>query len=295
RIFGGKRIGGIMERLGMQDGEPIEHNLISRAIENAQTKVEAHNFDIRKHLLEYDDVMNQQREVIYRQRRELLRGDSIHETILDMISEKAEETSAAYADERVLPEDWDLKGLSDAVFKQFNYRPKAFDSDMLDGLTEEGLAQEIYEQTAAVHQAREQQFGTEAMRHVERVLMLQTVDNLWKDHLLSMDHLKEGIGLRGYAQQNPLLIYKKEGFEMFEGLIERIKEETLGILFRVQLAEPPSLKEMQKEQEQELVFSGGGDGSARKKQPTRRSDLKVGRNDPCTCGSGKKYKKCCGK
>jgi preprotein translocase subunit SecA len=294
RIFGGKRIGSVMERLGMQDGEPIEHNLISRAIENAQTKVEAHNFDIRKQLLEYDDVMNQQREVIYRQRRELLRGGEIHETIMDMALEKTEDIAAEYADEKALPEDWDWKGVSDAMFKQFNFRPQTFDADMLDGLTQEGLAQALYEQTMTVHQEREVLFGTESMRHLERMIMLQTVDNLWKDHLLSMDHLKEGIGLRGYAQQNPLLIYKKEGFAMFEGLIERIKEETLGILFRVQLAEPPSLKDMQKEKEKELVFSGSGDAAARKKQPVRRDDQKVGRNDPCPCGSGKKYKKCCG-
>jgi preprotein translocase subunit SecA len=294
RIFGGKRIGSVMERLGMQDGEPIEHNLISRAIENAQTKVEAHNFDIRKQLLEYDDVMNQQREVIYRQRRELLRGGEIHETIMDMALEKTEDIAAEYADEKALPEDWDWKAMADAMFKQFNFRPQTFDADMLDGLTQEGLAQALYEQTMTVHQERETLFGGESMRHLERMIMLQTVDNLWKDHLLSMDHLKEGIGLRGYAQQNPLLVYKKEGFAMFEGLIERIKEETLGILFRVQLAEPPSLKDMQKEKEKELIFSGPGDAAARKKQPVRRDDQKVGRNDPCPCGSGKKYKKCCG-
>jgi preprotein translocase subunit SecA len=295
RIFGGERIGNIMERLGLQDGEPIEHNLISRAIENAQTKVEGHNFDIRKHLLEYDDVMNQQREVIYRQRRELLTGQDIRETITDMIGDKADEISGQFADERALPEEWDLKGLSDAVFQQFNYRIKEFDADLLDGLTQEGLSQELYEQTLAVHQEREQMFGADTMRHLERVIMLQTVDNLWKDHLLSMDHLKEGIGLRGYAQQNPLLVYKKEGFEMFQDLIERIKTETLTILFRVQLAQPDSLKEMQKEQEKDLVFSGGGDGTIPKKKPVRRIDDKVGRNDPCPCGSGKKYKKCCGR
>jgi preprotein translocase subunit SecA len=297
RIFGGERIGNIMERLGLQDGEPIEHNLISRAIENAQTKVEAHNFDIRKHLLEYDDVMNQQREVIYRQRRELLTGQDIRETMTDMIMEKAGEIAAQFADEKALPEDWDHKGLSDAVFQQFNYRLKDFAPDTMDGLTEEGLAQEIYDQTMAVHQERENQFSAETMRHLERVIMLQTVDNLWKDHLLSMDHLKEGIGLRGYAQQNPLLVYKKEGFESFQDLIERIKSETLNILFRVQLAEPAtSLEQMQRQQEKELVFSAGGDGSPPpKKKTVRRSDDKVGRNDPCPCGSGKKYKKCCGK
>jgi len=297
RIFGGERIGRIMERLGLEDGEPIEHNLISRAIENAQTKVEAHNFDIRKHLLEYDDVMNQQREVIYRQRRELLTQQDIRETITDMIGEKADAIAAQFANERAMPEEWDLKGLSDAVFQQFSFRLKEFDADLLDGLTEEGLSQEIYEQAAAFHQERENLFGTETMRHLERVIMLQTVDNLWKDHLLSMDHLKEGIGLRGYAQQNPLLVYKKEGFEMFQDLIERVKTETLNILFRVQLAqpEPTSFQEMQREQEKNLVFSGGGDGTPTKKKPVRRDDDKVGRNDPCPCGSGKKYKRCCGR
>jgi preprotein translocase subunit SecA len=297
RIFGGERIGRIMERLGLQDGEPIEHNLISRAIENAQTKVEAHNFDIRKHLLEYDDVMNQQREVIYRQRRELLTEQDIRETITDMIGEKADAIAAQFADERALPEEWDLKGLSDAVYQQFSYRLKDFDTNLLDGLTGEGLGQEIYEQTLSVHQEREKLFSSETMRHLERVIMLQTVDNLWKDHLLSMDHLKEGIGLRGYAQQNPLLVYKKEGFEMFQDLIERIKTETLNILFRVQLAqpEPASFQEMQREQEKNLVFSGGGESTPSKKKPARRDDDKVGRNDPCPCGSGKKYKKCCGR
>jgi preprotein translocase subunit SecA len=296
RIFGGERIGNIMGKLGLQDGEPIEHNLISRAIENAQTKVEGHNFDIRKHLIEYDDVMNQQREVIYRQRRELLTSSDIHETIEDMIMEKAESNGSQFADERALPEDWDFKGLSDAVFQQFNYHMKPFEAATLDGLTEDGLVQEIYDQVLAFHRDREKQFGSEAMRHLERIIMLQTVDNLWKDHLLSMDHLKEGIGLRGYGQQDPLIVYKKEGFELFQDLIDRIKSETLNLLFRVQLAEPASLQDMQREQEKDLVFSGGGDGSPPpKKKPIRRSENKVGRNEPCPCGSGKKYKKCCGR
>jgi preprotein translocase subunit SecA len=296
RIFGGGRIGSIMEKLGMEDGEPIEHNLISRAIENAQSKVEAHNFDIRKHLLEYDDVMNQQREVIYRQRRELLTGTDIYESVQDMIMEKADLIGTQFADERALPEDWDFKGISDAVFQQFNYRLKPLEKDTLDGLNREGLVEEIYDQVLAFHQLRERQFGTETMRHLERIFMLQTVDNLWKDHLLSMDHLKEGIGLRGYAQQNPLLVYKKEGFALFEDLIDRIKTETLKVLFRVQLAEPESVVNLRREQEKDLVFSGGGDGSPPpKKKPVRRGEGKVGRNDPCPCGSGKKHKKCCGK
>jgi preprotein translocase subunit SecA len=294
RIFGGERISGIMGRLGLEDGEPIEHNLISRAIENAQTKVEGHNFDIRKHLLEYDDVMNQQREVIYRQRRDLLTGEDIHEAILDMMMETAEQIASGIVDDRLAPDQWDWKAMSDAVFKQFNFRPPPLDDDTMSGLTDEGLAREIYDQCLAAYQQRETKIGSDDLRHLERVVMLQTVDNLWKDHLLSMDHLKEGIGLRGYAQQNPLLVYKKEGFELFQGLIERIKEETLGILFRIQLAEPEALQDMQRQQEQDLVFSGS-DATAPKKKPAKREHKKVGRNDPCPCGSGKKYKKCHGK
>jgi preprotein translocase subunit SecA len=293
RIFGGERITGIMERLGMEEGEPIEHNLISRAIENAQSKVEAHNFDIRKHLLEYDDVMNQQREVIYKQRRDLLTGVDLKSTIEDIMMESAETIAAEFADERSLAEDWDWDAISDAVFQKFNFRLARMDADTLDGLNPDGLVQEVYDQALAVYDQKAAQLGEADLRQLERVVMLQTVDNLWKDHLLSMDHLKEGIGLRGYAQQNPLLVYKKEGFEMFQETIDRIKAETLGILFRIQLAEPEHMEELQKTPSQKLIFSGGGDGPTTK-QPVTRESEKIGRNAPCPCGSGKKYKKCCG-
>ena len=294
RIFGGERITGIMERLGMEEGEPIEHNLISRAIENAQSKVEAHNFDIRKHLLEYDDVMNQQREVIYKQRRDLLTGVDLKATIEDIMLEAAETTAGQFADEKALPEDWDWDAISDAVFQQFNFRVKRPDENTLDGLNDEGLAELIYEQAHILYEEKVAMLGNEDdFRQLERMVMLQTVDNLWKDHLLSMDHLKEGIGLRGYAQQNPLLVYKKEGFEMFQETIERIKTETLGILFRIQLAQPEQVEDFSKPKEQELIFSGSDDQSAVKK-PVKRKAEKIGRNSPCPCGSGKKYKKCCG-
>ncbi len=294
RIFGGERITGIMEKLGMEEGEPIEHGLISRAIENAQTKVEAHNFDIRKHLLEYDDVMNQQREVIYKQRRELLQGKSLRSEIEEMVRERAEQIASQFADEERLAEDWDMKGLTDAVFQQFNFRLSSLDADAMDGLTADGLAERIFEEALAVYEEKEKAIGNDEFRNLERIVMLQTVDNLWKDHLLSMDHLKEGIGLRGYAQQNPLIVYKKEGFELFQEMIERIKEETLGILFRIQLAEPERIEDIRKQDKQPLFYSGGDDASAKKK-PVRRPDKKVGRNDPCPCGSGKKFKKCCGR
>ena len=294
RIFGGERITGIMEKLGMEEGEPIEHNLISRAIENAQSKVEAHNFDIRKHLLEYDDVMNQQREVIYKQRRELLEGKTLRPEIEEMIRDRAEQIAEPFAEEEKLPEDWDFDGLNDAVYKQFNFRIPAPDDDTLDGLNRDGLAEMIAEEALAVYAQKEAGIGAEEFRQLERIVMLQTVDSLWKDHLLSMDHLKEGIGLRGYAQQNPLIVYKKEGFELFQDMIERIKEETLGILFRVQLAEPEKIEEIRKPQQQPMFFSGSEPEQAKKK-PVVRSKKKVGRNDPCPCGSGKKFKKCCGR
>jgi preprotein translocase subunit SecA len=295
RIFGGERITGIMEKLGLEEGEPIEHGLISRAIENAQSKVEGHNFDIRKHLLEYDDVMNQQREVIYEQRREALRGDDLRPAVEEMIEEKAEEIAFEYADETKLPEDWDLEGLDDAIFKQFNFR-LGMDADAMEGLDAEGLAQRIYDHAISVYDEKESEFTAENLRKWERFVMLQTVDNLWKDHLLSMDHLKEGIGLRGYAQQNPLLVYKKEGFEMFNHMIGRVKEETISILFRTRIERSGAdlTDRIEKPPERDLVFSGGDKGGVRK-EPVKRSGEKIGRNAPCPCGSGKKYKKCCGR
>lgn len=291
RIFGGERITGIMDKLGMEEGVPIEHNLISKAIENAQRKVEGHNFDIRKHLLEYDDVMNQQREVIYRQRREILEGKNLRDAIEDMIRTKAEEIADDFADDRALPEEWDIKALKKAVYKQFNFRID-IGPESLDGFTRDNLVQLIYDAAREIYNEKERQIGSDEARHLERLVMLQTVDNLWKDHLLSMDHLKEGIGLRGYAQQNPLIVYKKEGYDMFQDMIARVQEETLGILFRIQVAQPDEMEDLKKPTEQDLVFSHGDAPS--KKKPVKRAEKKIGRNAPCPCGSGKKYKKCCG-
>ncbi len=293
RIFGGDRITGIMEKLGMEEGEPIEHNMISRAIENAQAKVEGHNFDIRKQLIEYDDVMNQQREVIYRQRREALAGKSLKDAIIEMIRAKSEEIADTTAGNEIHAEEWDQKEIKDAVYKQFNFRLNTLNGDTLDGLNRDGLAELIFEAASKVYEERESVIGADDFRQLERVVMLQAVDSLWKDHLLSMDHLKEGIGLRGYAQQNPLIVYKKEGYEMFQDMIGRIQEETLGIPYRIQIAEPQRIDELRQPRQQQMVFSGSGDSE--KKKPQTRSHGKVGRNAPCPCGSGKKYKKCCGR
>ncbi len=294
RIFGGERITSIMERLGMEEGEPIENALITRAIENAQSKVEGHNFEIRKQLLEYDDVMNQQREVIYAQRREALFGEDLHEDVEAMIEELAVGIALTHADEHSHAEEWDWEAVRDAAYKQFNFRLSPPDENTLDGLNADGLGQLIYEAASAVYRQREADMGAEALREIERIIMLQTVDGLWKDHLLSMDHLKEGIGLRGYAQQNPLIVYKKEGFQMFQAMIDRIKEETVAILFRIQLAESEPVDRLREPDEQQLVFSGSGAPPA-KKTPKRNPKKKVGRNAPCPCGSGKKYKHCCGR
>ncbi|MFZ5571215.1 MAG: preprotein translocase subunit SecA [Thermodesulfobacteriota bacterium] len=293
RIFGGERITGIMNRLGMQEGEMIEHRWISNAIENAQKKVEGRNFDIRKQLLEYDDVMNQQRKVIYQQRREALGGEDLKPAIEEMIMDQAEMIVQRYSAGKEMPEEWDAKGIDEAVFKQFNFRLQ-LDRDSLDGMTAGALNDLIVEKAISLYNEKETLVGTEDFRQIERVITLQTVDNLWKDHLLSMDHLKEGIGLRGYAQQNPLLVYKKEGFELFQDMIARVKEEIVTILFRIQIAEPQKIEEIQKPKEQNLIFSHG-DGEESSKKPVKRMADKIGRNTVCPCGSGKKYKKCCGR
>ncbi|MBW2644851.1 MAG: preprotein translocase subunit SecA [Deltaproteobacteria bacterium] len=291
RIFGGERISSIMDRLGVEEGEPIEHGLISKAIENAQRKVEGHNFDIRKHLLEYDDVMNQQREVIYDYRREALREDSIYPLVEEMIGEVAETIAGEFADEKHLPEDWNLKGLGTAVQDKLAFKIE-LNGSLLDGLTREGLQEHIIQEAVNRYKEKEEYIGADTARSLERMVMLQTVDSAWKDHLLAMDHLKEGIGLRGYGQRDPLLEYKQEGFMMFQALVERIKEATVGTLFKIQVVRPEEIDRMQKPKEQSMTFSHGEPSA---KQPVKREGKKVGRNAPCPCGSGKKYKKCCGR
>lgn len=281
----------IMARLGMEEGEPIEHGMISKAIENAQRKVEGHNFEIRKQLIKYDDVMNQQREVIYRQRREALSGKSLKPAVEEMIRGLAENIAQSFADERALPDEWDWNGLEDAIARQFGFHLK-IDEDIMDGLTKDGLAELLFDSAMNLYDEKEAIFGHDELRQLEQMIVLQVVDNLWKEHLLAMDHLKEGIGLRSYAQQDPLVVYKREGFDMFMDMVERIKEEAVRFLFRVQIAQPEKIAEKEKAEQDKLVFSHGGEES---KKPVRRSKEKVGRNQPCPCGSGKKYKKCCGK
>jgi preprotein translocase subunit SecA len=288
RIFGSDRIKGLMGRLGMDDGEPIEHRLVSNAIEKAQKRVEGHNFDIRKHLLEYDDVMNKQREVIYSQRRQILSGANLEEDLMDMAAELVEDIVAEYTADK-MPEEWDLKALGDATYRQFGFRVSL---ENLDGDLDHEINDILLDLVEKRFAAKRDEIGPELFKELQQMVMLQVVDNHWKDHLLSMDHLRDGIGLRGYAQVDPLREYQREGYEIFMDLIHRIKADSVGTLFHLQVRphhEPPPEA---RRAEQPMVFSHG-DGSAA--QPKERQKKKVGRNDPCTCGSGKKYKKCCGK
>ena len=298
RIFGADRLKGLMGRIGMEDNEPIEHRWISRAIENAQKKVEAHNFDIRKHLLEYDDVMNKQREVVYHRRRELLSGASLKADVLDMCDALIEEIAAAHANNEVDPAQWDWKAIDDAFFKQFKFRP-GFNAQTevggkpvqsADDLTEIGS-----ERVHQLYDQREAEFTEPVMRQIEKIVMLQTLDSLWKDHLLAMDHLKEGIGLRGYAQVNPLVEYQKEGFTMFEALMAVMQQDVVEKVFSVQVQRQQDVEQIQQPKPQRVVMSHGGESETPAATPAKRDAEKVGRNDPCPCGSGKKYKRCHGK
>ncbi len=298
RIFGSGRISGIMEKLGMEEDEPIEHHLISRAIEGAQRKVEGHNFEIRKHLLEYDDVMNKQREVIYRQRREVLVSEDIRHNIEDMIAELAEVTAAEVIDPKLHAADWDFAALAERMHVNFGLEFQVAEAEKAN-LTPEQVAEKVHTLMTEAYAEREQENGLATMRHLERIVLLQIIDQHWKEHLLNMDHLKEGIGLRGYGQKNPLIEYKKEGFEMFGELMTNIKLQTVRQLFLIRLVQDDEVERLAREQrEKKLEMElrhGEAEAAATAKEPVRREADKVGRNDLCPCGSGEKYKRCCGK
>ncbi|MDO8948881.1 MAG: preprotein translocase subunit SecA [Desulfocapsaceae bacterium] len=301
RIFGSGRISGIMDKLGMEEDEPIEHNMISKAIENAQRKVEGHNFDIRKHLLEYDDVMNKQREVIYRQRREVLAGEDLVEVVKNMISDLLETVVEDFSQERRASEDWDWKDFDVRMLETFNIQPEWSEADRT-GMDKDSFREKLRELIFNAYAAQEQRNSVPVQRHLERVVLLQMVDNLWKDHLLSMDHLKQGIGLRGYGQKNPLNEYKREGFDLFMRMIEMVKEQTVSTLMRVHVVQEDEVERLEEEhrrrQAQEIQLNMGAAGvkeaEPAPQRPVKREIDKIGRNADCPCGSGKKYKKCCG-
>jgi len=296
RIFGSDRIAGIMDKLGMEEDEPIEHNMISKAIENAQRKVEGHNFDIRKHLLEYDDVMNMQRGVIYKQRREVLGSDNVKSIIDDMLVDLAASVTRELCDEKFVSEEWEWDLIHERVLATMGVVLQWEESER-QGLKPAAFEEKLLQIAGDAYAAKEQEAGEANMRHLERVILLQIVDTFWKDHLLSMDHLKEGIGLRGYGQKNPLDEFKKEGYKMFTELMQRVKEKTVSTLLRIQLARSEEVEELEAERrrrQQQMEMKRSDEQAADRKKQPHRAVQKVGRNAPCPCGSGKKYKKCCG-
>ncbi len=332
RIFGSDRISGLMQRLGMEEGVPIEHRMVTKAIERAQKQVEAQNFSVRKHLLEYDDVMNKQRESIYSLRRELLEG-KIHitddevvesrEYLLTLAEELLDSTVETYTGEEVDPEERDLGALKTAVSEIYGLEQEELDAIDLEGLRAEGITDTLWEPILKKYEAKESLIPAEILRRVERDIMLQIVDAQWKDHLYSLDHLKEGIGLRGYGQRDPLVEYKKESFALFSAMKDRVEEEIVRYLWRLtpvvgDAASAPSRPAPRRPPQQLTLNSpaasapspfgavrGNPGGAQEPPRPARtggddvvrqvkRDEPKVGRNDPCPCGSGKKYKKCHG-
>jgi preprotein translocase subunit SecA len=287
RIFGSERISGLMGKLGMEEDQPIEHKWVSKAIESSQKKVEGHNFDIRKHLLEYDDVNNMQRTEIYSFRREILAAESLQERIAEMMENALDDLLAIHCPEDKHPEEWDMKSLRDGLYGQFSIYPDIELSDFED------LRTRLQAKINTAYSNKEQEIGTETFRYLERMIMLQVLDTQWKDHLLSMDHLKEGVGLRGYGQRDPLVEYKREAFDIFADLSDRVSSEVIARLMKVQIAREDRVEKKFVPKPSRMTYGrGSGDGSA--KPQTVVKDKKIGRNDPCVCGSGKKYKKCCG-
>ena len=299
RIFASERVSQLMLKLGMEEGIPIEHGMVTRAIANAQKKVEAHNFEIRKQLLEYDDVMNKQREVIYQHRRAVLAGENLSDDLREMMGTLVESALTVYCPAEQYPEEWDMKGLAEMMQGQFGLditQGKQDGGESLRDVGRDALLEDLKAQIRDGYDRKEKELGPELMRFLEKNFMLQVIDHHWKDHLLGMDHLRDGIGLRGYGQKDPLIEYKREGYDLFAGMMERIKSDTIERLFLVQAVRegersappPPVLSRPQPK----LTLNRGEEPVS---APTvHRTDDKVGRNDPCPCGSGKKYKKCHG-
>ena len=310
RIFGGERLSGIMQRLKMPEGEPIEHPIVNRSIEKAQHRVESRNFDIRKQLLEYDDVANDQRRVIYQQRNELLEGDDVAETIANMIRGEMDNAVKRYIPSDSVEEQWDVPGLEAALAAEFQLEVPV--DQWLKETTElddETIRSRVLDLAQKAWRVREEQVGAELMRQFERSLMLQTLDHHWREHLSSLDHLRQGIHLRGYAQKNPKQEYKREAFELFSDMLDRIKHDVVKVVLTVQVraqedvqaavqeAPPVNVKYQHADYDEALGSAGGenGDTAVAVAPPFVRAGQKVGRNDPCPCGSGKKYKHCHGR
>jgi preprotein translocase subunit SecA len=285
RIFGSDRISPLLGKLGMEEDMPIEHRLITKAIENAQTRVESHNFDIRKYLLEYDNVMNKQRETIYGMRKEIMDDGDTRGRVVGMVDDIVEGFVDEYAPEKVYPEEWDIDSLRNRVYETFFFH---VDLDHLDvkTITKAGLLDMVKGSVLSVYEAKEKEFGETTLRNIERYIALGSLDSHWKEHLLSLDHLREGIGLRGYGQKDPLREYQRESFELFLDLLDRVNVDTVRKLFAIQ----PARHEEEMRPEGPVIFLNRGED-----ETPAQGGRKIGRNDPCPCGSGRKYKKCCGR
>jgi len=311
RLFGSDKLVGIMDRLGLEEGQVIEHPWVTKSIEIAQRRVEQHNFEIRKQLLEYDNVMNKQREVIYGQRREILGGGALKEDILEVADKILAEVLTGYTSDNVGPQEWDIPGLISALRLKFGLE---LDVSIVEGKDKSKLKEDLYQRIIGAYAEKEASLGPEMMRHLESMVFLQIVDSKWKDHLYAMDNLREGIGLRAYGQRDPLIEYKREGFDMFSQMVSSIEEEAVETIFRLQAARPkefrgvftsvaqeflhPETTRFEKTPEEPTIEPPHGFGPSQPVSmppPSLKPHTKVGRNDPCPCGSGKKYKKCCGK
>jgi preprotein translocase subunit SecA len=311
RIFGGERLSGIMQRLKMPEGEPIEHSIVNRSIAKAQNRVEARNFDIRKQLLEYDDVANDQRRVIYQQRNELLESENVAETIGNMIKSEADATFKRHIPPESVEEQWDVAGLSSTLASEYQLAaPIAEWLKSEPDLDDDALQERVEKLAADAWRGKEEAVGTELMRQFERSLMLQTLDQHWREHLASLDHLRQGIHLRGYAQKNPKQEYKREAFELFSDMLDRIKQDVVRVVLTVQVRSEADVQAVEPEAavsnvqyqhadyDQALAAGNGdngGDTAVAVAPPFVRAGEKVGRNDPCPCGSGKKFKHCHGR
>jgi preprotein translocase subunit SecA len=308
RIFGSERISSMMQRVGMEEGEAIESRLVSRVIENAQRKVEGHNFDIRKQLLDYDDVANEQRKLVYSERNELMSTDDVSENLLEMREEVVDLIVDRSIPPQSLPEQWDVGQLEDDLKLEFGMNvPVQTWLNNDKSLYEETLRDQIYDTIEKAFELKEATYGADIIRHLEKVIMLQTLDTQWKEHLAEMDYLRKGIGLRGYAQKNPKQEYKREAFEMFTAMLDRVKMEVVTILAKVQLRDETDVDALERKQreaaQQDLDLKHESVSAAnqapqnarQQATPYIREQPKIGRNDPCHCGSGKKFKQCHGK
>ncbi|KPK38207.1 MAG: preprotein translocase subunit SecA, partial [Omnitrophica WOR_2 bacterium SM23_29] len=310
RIFGADRIKLIMDKLGMEEGQEIEHPWVTKSIETAQKRVEAHNFEIRKQLLEYDNVMNRQREIIYAERKAILEGKNLKEYIYAMIEDALDAAMDLYLNEKVHKDEWDIKGFFEWLHTKFAITLPV-DHTELFKVSRDGVREQMFENINKSYEEREKVFGADAMRHIEKTILLDMIDSKWKDHLYAMDILKEGIGLRAYGQVDPLIEYKNEAYMMFEDMMNKIREDALEFIFRVQVIREEKLRGVFEAVPREFIHPELQPLAARgrkaegitprepivsdiKEAPFQRRVPKVGRNDPCPCGSGKKYKRCCG-